>query len=247
MPPNPTAVAKPGGHEWTKFEIHTLLCLMSRNVHIRGLPVPGGEQQGTAMAAGGSSRKSKKKRAELPHVSKRSAHMDVATALNRALNGLNISQDIDHREVSTMIDKIVIEKKGSLAVVQRQKPKRMTRFLKHVLRRNIGFTGDGEEWDAGRKEEVGKLESEKAERGFTMAMAGVSDAVLGGGDGLGGNFYYQRDMAQFKLIVMIQGTTLIRLLLMILRLSIPGVTKRFLLPWRNRIPFYGVKPRLLLR
>lgn len=182
-------VAKPGGHEWTKFEIHTLLCLMSRNIHIRGLPVPADEQQGNAVAAGGRSQNSRKKRADLPHVSKRSAHMDVATALNRVLNGLDISQDIDHREVSTMIDQIVIEKKGSLAVMQRQKPKRMTRFLKQVLRRNVGFTGDWEEWDAGRKEEVEKLESEKAERASAMAMAVINDAVLASDNGLGGKFY----------------------------------------------------------
>jgi len=173
-------VARPGGHEWTKFEMHTLLCLICRNIHIRGLSVPQDEKQRTAMAAGGRNRKSKKAR-ELPHVSKKSAHMDVATALNRALNGRDISNDIDYHEVSAMIDKILSEKKGAIAVMQRQKTERMTRFMKQIWKRGTGFTGDKEEWNAGRKEEVEGLEKKRVEGTFTIAMGDV-------GDGLGGKF-----------------------------------------------------------
>ena len=80
-----------------------------------------------------------------------------------------------------MIDKILSEKKGAIAVMQRQKTERMTRFMKQIWKRGTGFTGDKEEWNAGRKEEVEGLEKKRVEGTFTIAMGDV-------GDGLGGKF-----------------------------------------------------------
>jgi hypothetical protein len=161
-------------HSWTPFESHTLHCLLVRNVHILGDP----ERRNHASYPSApplSSVRSLSRRLPssakrfTPYVpTKREAYRDVATLLNTALNGAGTGhheKDIDFTEISRMIDQVLEEKAGGMAVLQRQPARstvRMTRFTRRVLSRSISFTGSVEEWSAGRGKDV--MEEERLRR-----------------------------------------------------------------------------------
>ena len=122
--------------------MHTLLCLMAKGLHCEN---PG------------------KKSDNNPERVKRHAHLEVATALNKAVYGDDFENDISKREISKMIDKILEERKaifGSGGYMDRSVPGRITRGLKLMWERSTKFDFDGSmaEWKLGRKaKEMGKL------------------------------------------------------------------------------------------
>lgn len=117
--------------------MHTLLCLMAKGLH----------------------RENPGKRPDPPGREKRHAHLEVATALNKAVHGNDFESDISKLEVSKMIDKVLEERKaivGAGGYMERATPGRITRGLKRMWDRSTKFDFDGSEseWKLGRKEKV---------------------------------------------------------------------------------------------
>lgn len=91
-------------------------------------------------------------------VMRRHAYLNVATALNEAVNGKNggFGDDIDKKEVAKMIDKMLVEKKGVVGkggYMERATSGRITRGLKRMWEREPSFDYDGSlsEWNQWRK------------------------------------------------------------------------------------------------
>ena len=120
---------------------HTLLCLLAKGVHL--------EERGKAT--------------DEASVMRQHAYLNVATELNKAVNGENgFGNDIDKKEVARMIDKMLVEKKGVVGkggYMERSTKGRITRGLKRMWEREPSFDYDGSlsEWDQWRK----KSEAEK--------------------------------------------------------------------------------------
>ena len=105
---------------------HTLLCLMAKNMHLDEKSVRNEEERAL----------------------RRHSYMNVATALNTALNGEtgSFERDIDKREVAKMIDRMLQEKKGVVGkggYMERATMGRITRGLKRMWERGTRFDYDG--------------------------------------------------------------------------------------------------------
>jgi hypothetical protein len=93
---------------------------------------------------------------------RRHAYLNVATELNKAVNGASdFGRDIDKKEVSRMIDRMLIEKKGVVGkggYMERATNGRITRGLKRMWEREPSFDYDGtlSEWKQWRKESEAK-------------------------------------------------------------------------------------------
>lgn len=89
---------------------------------------------------------------------RRHAYLNVATELNKAVNGANdFGNDIDKKEVAKMIDRMLVEKKGVVGkggYMERATRGRITRGLKRMWQRKPGFDYDGSqsEWKQWRRE-----------------------------------------------------------------------------------------------
>ncbi|KAI9734068.1 MAG: hypothetical protein M1818_007006 [Claussenomyces sp. TS43310] len=168
MPPN---------HKWTAFEQRALLCLLCRNVHVTGIIASEADEditvRGLSRGAGGDQRKKRqtagaRKRCE---VSKQHAYMDVATLLNRAVNGAGeYGQDIPAKEIAEMIERVLRERKAAVGVMGRLKTGRLTRLVRRVWERRLGFEGTEREWKEGRREV-------ERERQVETRIAGVLPSV----------------------------------------------------------------------
>lgn len=113
------------------------------------------------------------------------AYADVATALNRALNYRDETQDIAVEEVSAMIDKLLSERKAAVKFMERQKLGKVTRSMKRVWDRGLNFDGSVKEWLNGRKEKLEKLVMEKASDKLTAAVENNTEGVSSGWGGQG--------------------------------------------------------------
>ncbi|RDW65422.1 hypothetical protein BP5796_10114 [Coleophoma crateriformis] len=152
-------------HDWTPFELHTLLCLMARGYHL------GGMQKRTK----GSTKD------ELQAAATRHAYLDLATKLNETISRGNFINDIPVKTIFNKIDEILETHKGPIAYMERQRVGRMTRGLKYVFARSppIGFTGTKTEWESGRKEKVMEEELAKRTAVSIAAMAAGNDTSNG--------------------------------------------------------------------
>ncbi|KAI6715922.1 hypothetical protein JHW43_001580 [Diplocarpon mali] len=127
------------GHEWTKFELQTLLSLIARGSHLEQRP---------------------NKRTDAPSKVRKNAHEVFYTAFNTALHGKDFTKDINKREVTRMLEQVLEERKhvvGKGGLVERQTNGRITRTLSSAWRRpieSINFDGSLSEWEQGRKERV---------------------------------------------------------------------------------------------
>jgi hypothetical protein len=98
------------------------------------------------------------KRNDEPGAMRRHAYLNVASEINRAVNGMrNYGQDIDKKEVAKMIDRMLIEKKGVVGkggYMERATRGRITRGLKIMWLREPSFDYNGSlsEWKQWRKE-----------------------------------------------------------------------------------------------
>ena len=115
---------------------HTLLCILAKGMHL--------EERG--------------RRSDEPGAMRRNAYLNVASELNKALNGKkNYGQDIDKKEVTKMVDRMLAEKKGVLGrggFMERATRGRITRALKIMWLREPSFDYSGTlgEWKQWRKE-----------------------------------------------------------------------------------------------
>jgi hypothetical protein len=114
-----------------------MLCLIAKGVHLEGYS----------------------KRTDIPGVAKRSAYKTFATELNYALNKKNYGADIDRKEITKMLDQLLVERKGVAGkggLVERNRGGRVTRSMRMAWERNkpIGFDGSLSEWNQGRRERI---------------------------------------------------------------------------------------------
>lgn len=97
-------------------------------------------------------------RRDEPGASRQHAYLNVATELNKAVNGANgFQNDIDRKEVAKMIDRMLVEKKGVVGkggYMERATNGRITRGLKKMWNREPSFDYNGSEteWKQWRKE-----------------------------------------------------------------------------------------------
>ncbi|RDW59709.1 hypothetical protein BP6252_12796 [Coleophoma cylindrospora] len=152
-------------HDWTPFELHTLLCLMARGYHLGGI----------------HKRTKGSTKDELQAAASRHAYLDLATKLNETISRGNFINDIPVKSIFNKIDEILETHKGPVAYMERQRVGRMTRGLKYVFARSppIGFTGTKAEWDSGRKEKVMEEELAKRTAVSIAAMAAADDTSNG--------------------------------------------------------------------
>lgn len=100
----------------------------------------------------------------------RRRHIDLATALNRAINQDDLSRDIPLKEVSKMVEHIINDNKGAMSFLEANKSGHITRNMLRRFKRKLNFTGSMEEWNEGRKEE----EASKPKPFFDASQADVS-------------------------------------------------------------------------
>lgn len=95
-------------------------------------------------------------RSDPPGAARRHAYLEVATALNNSIHKNDFEHDINKREVASMIDKFLEERKGVVGkggYMERSTPGRITRGLKRLWDRTSKFDYDGSkiEWKLWRK------------------------------------------------------------------------------------------------
>jgi hypothetical protein len=135
-----------------------MLCLIAKGVHLEGYS----------------------KRTDIPGVAKRNAYKTFATELNYALNRKNYGADIDRKEVTKMLDQLLVERKGVAGkggLVERNRGGRVTRSMRMAWERNkpIDFDGSLSEWNQGRRERIlnpGGLTAKLLEEGADQDGAG---------------------------------------------------------------------------
>jgi len=116
-------------HQWTEFELRTVLSLICRG----------------ALRSGDT--------------------LGFATALNAALNAGNHGRDIPVAEVRALLAQLREEKKGSLAFIERQTSRKLTRTIARVFARELDYDGSLKEWIVdGRRERVMLEEDRKRKR-----------------------------------------------------------------------------------
>ncbi|PMD40794.1 hypothetical protein L207DRAFT_345830 [Hyaloscypha variabilis F] len=143
-------------HHWTNFELHTMLCLLTKGVHLEGYD--------------------KIKKSEDTNTAKRNAYLTFATTLNNALHGTDYEQDIHKKEVTRKLDELLLNHKaivGKGGLAERQFGGRVTRTLRLAWQRSLGesekdedgnytlgvarpldFDGSISEWNQWRRKEV---------------------------------------------------------------------------------------------
>jgi hypothetical protein len=135
-----------------------MLCLIAKGVHLEGYS----------------------KRTDIPGVAKRNAYKTFATELNYALNKKNYGADIDRKEITKMLDQLLVERKGVAGkggLVERNRGGRVTRSMRMAWERNkpIDFDGSLSEWNQGRRERIlnpGGLTAKLLEAGADQDAAG---------------------------------------------------------------------------
>jgi hypothetical protein len=135
-----------------------MLCLIAKGVHLEGYS----------------------KRTDIPGVAKRNAYKTFATELNYALNKKNYGADIDRKEITKMLDQLLVERKGVAGkggLVERNRGGRVTRSMRMAWERNkpIDFDGGLSEWNQGRRERIlnpGGLTAKLLEDGADQDGAG---------------------------------------------------------------------------
>jgi hypothetical protein len=108
------------------------------------------------------------KRTDDNSVLRQHAYLNVATKLNEAVHKGDYVNDITKKEVSKMIDKVLVERKGVVGkggYMERSTSGRVTRGLKRAWDRNppIDFDGSLSEWSQWRK--ASEAEKERIAKG----------------------------------------------------------------------------------
>src|SRR5258708_5104487 len=125
------------------------------------------------------------KRSDEPGAMRRHAYLNVASEINRAVNGMrNYGQDIDKKEVAKMIDRMLIEKKvvvGKGGYMERATRGRITRALKIMWLREPSFDYNGSlsEWKQWREES--EAEKRCVAAGGAPKDGGVTQSIEGDG------------------------------------------------------------------
>jgi len=102
-------------------QIHTMLCLITKGVHLEGY--------------------SKGKRTDDPGAARKNAYLTFATTLNDALHGTDYEHDIHRKEVTRMLDHLLLKHKaiiGKGGLAERQPGGRVTRALRLAWQRSLG-------------------------------------------------------------------------------------------------------------
>jgi hypothetical protein len=104
-------------------QIHTMLCLITKGVHLEGY--------------------NKGKRTDDPGAARKNAYLTFATTLNDALHGTDYEHDIHKKEVTRMLDHLLLKHKaivGKGGLAERQPGGRVTRALRLAWQRSLGAT-----------------------------------------------------------------------------------------------------------
>lgn len=176
---NPTKDQGPR-RKWTTFEETVMMSLIIRNIHKTGLEKDELSKLSESTAPRQKHRKPRRaKEVGDPDTLK---YVDVATALNRALHKSDYTHDIPVEEVEKLLHFFLRNKKGAIAVIDRQPAARLTRSTHRIWNRGLNFLGTITEWKGGRKatEEVKRREDE--ERRMNVGNAG---AITSTADGAG--------------------------------------------------------------
>ncbi|KFY50267.1 hypothetical protein V496_09462 [Pseudogymnoascus sp. VKM F-4515 (FW-2607)] len=176
---NPTKDQGPR-RKWTTFEETVMMSLIIRNIHKTGLEKDELSKLSESTAPRQKHRNSRRaKEVGDPDTLK---YVDVATALNRALHKSDYTHDIPVEEVEKLLHFFLRNKKGAIAVIDRQPAARLTRSTHRIWNRGLNFLGTIAEWKGGRKatEEVKRREDE--ERRMNVGNAG---AITSTADGAG--------------------------------------------------------------
>jgi hypothetical protein len=166
--------------KWTDFEATVLMNLIIRNVHRTGLEKDEFSKLSDSTAPRQKGRNSR--RAKEVADPDKFKYVDVATALNRALHKSDYTHDIPVEEVEKLLHFFFRDRKGAIAVIDRQPTARLTRSTHKIWMRGLKFLGTQAEWDNGRKaaEEVKRREDQ--ERRLNVGNAG---AIISGVTGAG--------------------------------------------------------------
>ncbi|OBT96013.1 hypothetical protein VE01_06798 [Pseudogymnoascus verrucosus] len=167
-------------HKWTDFEATVLMNLIIRNIHRTGLEKDEFSKLSDSTAPRQKGRNSR--RAKEVADPDKLKYVDVATALNRALHKSDYTHDIPVEEVEKLLHFFLRDRKGAIAVIDRQPTARLTRSTHKIWIRGLKFLGTKAEWDNGRKaaEEVKRREDQ--ERRLNVGNAG---AIISGDTGAG--------------------------------------------------------------
>ncbi|KFX90270.1 hypothetical protein O988_08276 [Pseudogymnoascus sp. VKM F-3808] len=190
MDPGPNNKATKDGrprHKWTTFEGTVLMSLIIRNIHKTGLEKD--EFSKLADSTAPHKKRRNTRRAKEVADPDRLKYVDVATALNRALHKSDYTNDIPVEEVEKLLRFFLRDRKGAIAVIDRQPTARLTRSTHRIWNRGLNFLGTTTEWDNGRKaaEEVKRREDEErrlnvGNAGAITAGANTSGVAAGWGD-----------------------------------------------------------------
>ncbi|KAG9227993.1 hypothetical protein BJ875DRAFT_530189 [Amylocarpus encephaloides] len=119
---------------------------------------------------------------------RRIAHQEFSSKVNESLHGTNYSEDIREGEIIACLKKLMVERKhviGDFGLVERSRSRRLTRAIKNAWNSNRkgNFTGSINEWENGRKEEVGdELRKEKGLPTVQEEHDAKKKAVAAGGN-----------------------------------------------------------------
>lgn len=152
-----------------------MLCLITKGVHLEGY--------------------TKSKRSDDPNAAKRNAYLTFATTLNDALHGTDYEHDIHKKEVTRMLDHVLLKHKaivGKGGLTERQFGGRVTRALRFSWQRSLGaydpevqpskvpspldFDGSISEWNQWRRK------AEENKRRARLGLPPLQGANDGGGD-----------------------------------------------------------------
>ncbi|OBT68173.1 hypothetical protein VE03_02401 [Pseudogymnoascus sp. 23342-1-I1] len=157
--------------KWTTFEETIMMNLIVRSIHRTGLEKDELSKLSDSTAPRHKHRNARRaKEVGNPDTFK---YVDVGTALNRALHKSDYTEDIPVEEVKKLLHFFLRNKKGAIAVIDRQPAARLTRSIRRIWNRGLNFVGTIAEWEGGRKaaEEVKRREDE--ERRLNVGNAGA--------------------------------------------------------------------------
>lgn len=172
-PPSADKATKGQGprRKWTDFEATVLMNLIIRNIHKIGLE----KDEFTKLSDSTAPRHKHRNARRAKEVADpdKFKYVDVATALNRALHKSDYTHDIPVEEVEKLLHFFLRDRKGSIAVIDRQPTARLTRSTNRIWRRGLNFLGTIAEWEDGRKaaEEIKRQEDQ--ERRLNVGNAGA--------------------------------------------------------------------------
>lgn len=189
-PPSTDKATKGQGprRKWTDFEATILMNLIIRNIHKTGLE----KDEFTKLSDSTAPRHKHRNTRRAKEVADpdKFKYVDVATALNRALHKSDYTHDIPVEEVEKLLHFFLRDRKGSIAVIDRQPTARLTRSTNRIWRRGLNFLGTKAKWEDGRKaaEEIKRREDQ--ERRLNVGSAGAINTganATGIADGWGDN------------------------------------------------------------